>query len=49
VLHYFGESSSTALALRAIRGETGVTIERDLLRLLIDFEILIDLQDSGGA
>lgn len=40
-LHYFDGSASTAHALRTIRAETGLAIERDLVRLLVDFEILI--------
>jgi hypothetical protein len=40
-LHYFDGSPSTAHALRTIRAETGLTIERDFVRLLVDFEILI--------
>lgn len=40
-LHYFDASPSTAHALRTIRANTGLAIEHDLVRLLVDFEILI--------
>jgi hypothetical protein len=40
-LHYFEGSVSTAQALRRIRAETGLAIAPDLVRLLVDFEILI--------
>jgi hypothetical protein len=41
VLHHFDGSVSTAQALRTIRAETGLAIEPDLVRLLVDFEILV--------
>lgn len=41
VLHHFDGSTSTTQALRTIHAESGLTIERDLVRLLVDFEILI--------
>lgn len=41
VLHRFDGSVSTTQALRTIHAETGLTIERDLVRLLVDFEILL--------
>jgi len=41
VLHHFDRSSSISLAVRTIRAQTGVAIERDLLRTLVDFEILV--------
>jgi hypothetical protein len=40
-LHHFDGSVSTAQALHAIRAETGVAIAPDLVRLLVDFEILV--------
>lgn len=40
-LHHFDGSQSTAQALRTIRAETGLVLERNLVRLLVDFEILI--------
>ena len=40
-LHYFDGCATTAQALRTIHTETGLTLERDLVRLLVDFEILI--------
>jgi hypothetical protein len=40
-LHHFDGSISTARALRTIRAETGLAIAPDLVRLLVDFEILI--------
>jgi hypothetical protein len=40
-LHYFDGSTSMTHVLRTIRAETGLAIERDLVRLLVDFEILI--------
>jgi hypothetical protein len=41
VLHRFDGSMSTTQTLQRICTETGLTIERDLVRLLVDFEILI--------
>jgi len=40
-LHHFDGSVPTAQALRTIRAETGLTIAPDLIRLLVDFEILV--------
>jgi hypothetical protein len=40
-LHHFEGSVSTAQALRKIRAETGLAIAPDLVRLLVDFEILV--------
>jgi hypothetical protein len=40
-LHHFNDSASTTHALQTIRAETGLALERDLVRLLVDFEILI--------
>jgi hypothetical protein len=41
VLHRFDGSAPTTQALQRIHAETGLTIERDLVRLLVDFEILL--------
>jgi hypothetical protein len=40
-LHHFDGSVSTAQALRTIRADTGLAIAPDLVRLLVDFEILV--------
>jgi hypothetical protein len=40
-LHHFDGSVSTAQALRTIRAATGLAIAPDLVRLLVDFEILV--------
>jgi hypothetical protein len=48
-LHHFDSAHSTSQALRAIRQQTGVVIERDLLRMLIDFELLIERGQPSAA
>jgi hypothetical protein len=40
-LHHFDSSTSTAQALHTIKAETGLAMSPDLVRLLVDFEILL--------
>jgi hypothetical protein len=43
----FDRSPSTTNALQTIRARTGLVLDRDLVRLLVDFEILIPAGDRG--